>query len=81
LVRAVAEKYGHLPADRLIEKLCEIGVVDHHLCKILAVRRHVDHLVRRGEGKMDAMWMASEHFCVTYEFVRKSVYYYTDVTI
>lgn len=81
LARMVAERYGKLPAGELVAELCRIGVVDHTLCKVLAVRRYVEELVRGGTGKVDAMWLAAEHFCATYEYVRKCMYYYTDVNL
>ncbi len=70
LARIVAERYGNLPAGELVAELCRIGVVDHTLCKVLAVRRWVEEAVSGGEGKVDAMWLAAEHFCATYEYVR-----------
>jgi hypothetical protein len=81
LARIVAERYGELPTAQLVEKLCRIGVVDHTLCKVFAVRRFVDEQVKSGVGKVDAMWTASEHFCATYEYIRKCMYYYTDINI
>jgi hypothetical protein len=81
LARIAAARWGHLPAAELIEKLCHIGVIDHTLCKILAVRRYVDEQVRCGSGKIAAMWLAAEHFCATYEYVRKCMYYYNDVNL
>jgi hypothetical protein len=81
LARIVDERYGELPARRLVEELCRMGVVDHTLCKVFAVRRWVDEEMKRGRGKVDAMWMAAEYFCATYEYVRKCMYYYTDVNI
>ncbi len=81
LVRVIAERYGELPAVELTALLLRIGVVDHTLCKVLAVRRWVEDEVRTGTGKVDAMWLAAEHFCATYEYVRKCMYYYTDVNI
>jgi ribosomal protein L17 len=78
----VAEKYGDLTPGRLVEELCRIGVIDHTLCKVLAVRRYVEELTKSGlHGKVEAMWIAAEHFCATYEYVRKCMYYYTDVNI
>ncbi len=81
LARVVAEKYGKLSAGEIVGELCRIGVVDHTLCKVLAVRRWVAEGVERGGRKVETMWLAAEHFCVTYEYVRKCVYYYTDVNI
>lgn len=79
LAQLVAENYGGLPVEQIIERLCLMGVVDHTQCKVLAVRTCVDTLVRGGQGKVDAMWQAAEHFCATYEYVRKCMYYYKDV--
>lgn len=81
LARIIAERFPNLTPQQLIAELCRIGVVDHTLCKVLAVRRRVDELVREGNGKVDAMWMAAEQFCATYEYIRKCMYYYTDVNI
>ncbi len=81
LARIVALRYGKLPAAELVAELCRIGVVDHTRCKILSVRRYVEELVKEGAKKVDAMWLAAEHFCATYEYVRKCMYYYTDVNI
>lgn len=81
LARIVSQRYGKLAAAELIAELCRIGVVDHSLCKVLSVRRYVDELVKNGSGKIDAMWMAADHFCATYEYIRKCMYYYTDVNI
>ncbi len=81
LARIVAERYGEISVSELMERLCRIGVIDHTLCKVLTVRRHVEGLVREGTGKVDAMWLAAEHFCATYEYVRKCMYYYKDINI
>jgi hypothetical protein len=81
LARLVAERYGELPAAGLVEELCRIGVIDYSRCKVLAVRRWVEEAVKGGTKKTDAMWQAAEHFCCTYEYVRKCMYYYNDVNI
>lgn len=81
LARIITQCWGNISAVELIEKLCDIGVIDHTLCKVLAVRRHVEELVRSGTGKVDAMWLAAEHFCATYEYVRKCMYYYKDLNL
>ena len=81
LARIVSERYGDMPAGELVAELCRIGVVDHTLCKVFAVRRYVDRLTGDGTGKVDAMWLAAEHFCATYEYIRKCMYYYKDVNI
>jgi glycerol-3-phosphate cytidylyltransferase-like family protein len=82
LARIIADRYGYVAStDQLVEELCRIGVVDHTRCKILSVRRWVDEAVKNGSGKVDAMWQAAEHFCATYEYIRKCMYYYTDVNV
>ena len=73
------EKFGQLSTQQLLEKLSEIGVLDYVLCKVLVVREFVAALQRNGVKKIDAMWIASEKFACTYEYIRKCMYYYTDV--
>lgn len=75
------KRYGNLSPAQTASKLFELGVIDHTLCKVLAVREYVAEKTRAGEKKLEAMWQASEHFCCTYEYVRKCVYYYTDVNM
>ncbi len=79
LLVQLQEKYGNLNNDEFVRKLIEIGVIDFRLCKILAVREHVYAAVKAGSKKNDAMWTAAEHFGCTYEYIRKCMYYYTDV--
>lgn len=81
LLAMIDKRYGKLSAIEMADKLFEIGVVDHTLCKVLAVREFVQAKVKKGEKKIDAMWGAAEHFCCTYEYIRKCVYYYTDVNL
>ena len=79
LARIVETHYGELPPGKIVEKLIELGVVDLTLCKVLAVREFVADRQKEGLKKIDAMWMATEHFACSYEYVRKCVYYYTDI--
>jgi hypothetical protein len=82
LARILVDNYGYaIPTDQLVEELFRIGVIDHTRCKVLAVRRWVEDAVKRGSGKVDAMWLAADHFCATYEYIRKCMYYYTDVNV
>lgn len=81
LLMMLDRKYGALSPAEMADKLFEIGVVDHTLCKVLAIREFVAAKVKNQEKKIDAMWNASEHFCCTYEYIRKCVYYYTDVNL
>lgn len=81
LTSIVEERFGELSHAELLEKLFEMGVVDFSRCKILAIREYVEELVRKGEKKTNAMWIAAEHFICSYEYVRKCMYYYTDVNI
>ncbi len=81
LISMLDRKYDALSAGETVRKLFEIGVVDHTLCKVLAVREFVSEKVEAGDKKIDAMWRAAEHFCCSYEYVRKCVYYYTDVNM
>ena len=81
LVGMLDRRYGKMPAEEFAGKLFEIGVLDHTLCKVLAVREYVAARVRGDVKKIDAMWEAAEHFSCSYEYVRKCIYYYTDVNI
>lgn len=81
LTRMVGMRFGQLAPEQLIEKLMEIGVVDHTLCKVLAIREFVAGLQKNNVKKVDAMWFASEKFACTYEYVRKCIYYYTDINL
>lgn len=81
LISAITQKYGQLDTEQLLEKLMQIGVVDYSMCKVLAVRRYVGETVEAGEKKIDAMWMATERFACSYEYVRKCIYYYKDVNV
>lgn len=81
LIGMLGRRYGQMPTEELAEKLFEIGVLDHTLCKVLAVREYVADKGKRGVKKIDAMWQAAENFSCSYEYVRKCMYYYTDVNI
>ncbi len=67
LARIVAQKYGKRSAAGIVEVLCRAGVIDHSLCKVLAIRRWVGAEMDRGTGKVRAMWLPPEYFCVSYE--------------
>lgn len=79
LLAQLQEKYPHMTLEEFAKKLFELGVVDHRQCKVLAVREYVYAEVKAGAKKTDAMWQAAEHFACTYEYIRKCMYYYTDV--
>lgn len=81
LVSLLDRKYGQMATEELAGKLFKIGVLDHTLCKVLAIREYVAEMVRSGEKKVDAMWRAAEHFSCSYEYIRKCMYYYVDVNI
>ncbi len=81
LSQIISERYPALSGAQLLDKLFDMGVVDFTRCKVLAVREYVDKLVRADSKKTDAMWMAAEKFVCSYEYVRKCMYYYTDVNI
>ena len=81
LVDSVCGILGNECVGPLVEKLIEMGVVDSVRCKILVVREYVDNLVKQGNGKVDAMYMAADRFCCSYEYVRKCMYYYKDVNL
>lgn len=81
LLEIIDQHYATLSPRELAKKLIEMGIVDFSRLKVLAVREYVAELVFDGERKINAMWRASEHFACTYEYVRKCIYYYTDVNV
>ena len=74
-------RYGDASPEELLDKLFEMGVVDQTRCKVLAVRDAVEEMVRGGRRKVDAMYQAADKFACSYEYVRKCMYYYTDVNM
>jgi hypothetical protein len=81
LARIVGERCEGRSARAIVEELCRVGVIDHTLCKVLAVRRWIEETMTQGSTRGEAMWLATDHFCVSHEYVRKCMYYYTDVNI
>lgn len=81
LINFVDNAFPGENAGEVVERLIRMGVVDTVRCKILVVREFVDGLVRKGSGKVDAMYIAAEKFCCSYEYVRKCMYYYKDVNL
>ena len=81
LKQQILLNHPNCTVDELIDLLYEMGVVDQTRCKVLAVRRWVENQVKKGKGKVDTMYQAAEHFACSYEYVRKCIYYYTDVTL
>ena len=79
LIDSVSKLYPDSCTAGLVEMLIRMGVVDSTLCKVLVVREYVNDLVKRGSGKVDAMYSAAERFYCSYEYVRKCMYYYKEV--
>ena len=65
----------------LVDRLFKVGVIDSTLVKVLVIREYVEQLMRKGESELNAMWMATEIFACTYEYVRKCIYYYKDINL
>lgn len=81
LKERITQHYPNASSDQLLDLLFEMGVVDPTRCKVLAIRDCVDEMVRQGRGKVDAMYQAADRFACSYEYVRKCMYYYTDVNM
>lgn len=79
LKQLIQDKCPNYNPHQVVDMLFKMGVVDYSLCKVLAVRLWVEQQVKNGQGKVDAMWYASERFGCSYEYVRKCIYYYKDV--
>lgn len=81
VARLVARRFKKLPPEDLVAELCRMGLIDHSICKVLAVRTWVAEATATGVKKLDAMWTASEKFCTSYEYIRKCIYYYKDINL
>lgn len=81
LSKIVDQKFGNATPAQVLKKLIEMGVVDYTRCKVLAVRQYVEQLVKEGRKKTEAMWLATEKFICSFEYIRKCMYYYTDVNL
>lgn len=81
LVNSIETMFPGDNTAEVVRQLIRMGVVDTVRCKILVVRSFVDELVHQGNGKVDAMYIAAEKFCCSYEYVRKCMYYYKDVNL
>ena len=81
LIRILRTRCGELTTGQTVEKLTALGVIDSTLCKVLAVREYVRDIMETGIRKTDAMWLATERLACSCEYVRKCMYYYTDMNI
>ena len=81
LIGEVERMFPDQHAGEVVERLNRKGVVDTLRSKKLLLRENVNELVGRGTGKVDAMYMAAEKFCCSYEYVRKCMYYYKEVKL
>lgn len=69
-----------LSGDALIQKLYDLGLLDSTLVKVGAIRSFIHAKIRDDNmKKVDAMYAAAEHFSVSYGYVRKAMYYYTNI--
>ena len=68
-------------AGKFTEQLIRMGLVDNTKCKILMIREYVSEMVRKGSGKIDAMYSAAEEFCCSFDYVRKCIYYYKNINL
>ena len=80
LIRILRTRCGELTTGQTVEKLTALGVIDSTLCKVLAVREYVRGIMETGIRKTD-LWLATERFACSYEYVRKCMYYYTDMNV
>ncbi|MCC8019544.1 MAG: hypothetical protein LIO85_07215 [Rikenellaceae bacterium] len=81
LLDQIERQHERLTPRQLAETLIGLGVIDNTLCKVLMVRYEVVRHIGAGLRKTDAMWLATEKYCCSYEYVRKCIYYYTDLNI
>ncbi len=68
---------GHiedLPAEKAVERLFELGLVNRRTCEQLAMRAEIERLERTGMARGRAMLATAEMLCCSYEKVRDSFY-------
>lgn len=58
----------------LLEGLLAEGLIDLRATERLAIRRAVEQLFEEGLGRCEAMEVAAQRFCCSYEKVRAAVY-------
>lgn len=76
LIEKLCPPQSALTASQLMESLVTRNLLDQRRCRALLVQDFVDDLVKKGSTKIDAMYVAAEKFCCSYENVRKYIYYY-----
>ncbi|MCC8087935.1 MAG: hypothetical protein LIO79_01515 [Rikenellaceae bacterium] len=78
-IEVMCKKFRSKEIVKLLEILMSSGVVDDTMLKVFVIRKFVFSEASNGNSKLNAMWKATEHFCCSYEYVRKCIYYYKDV--
>ncbi len=77
LVELATERCGANPTTaELMEWLIAEGVIDPTRSKALVIRDYIAHLISLGHTKTDAMQIAADRYCCSYECVRHYEYYY-----
>lgn len=61
-------------AEPLLETLLQEGLIDLRAAERCAIRCEVEQLGRHGLGRCEAMEVAAQRFCCSYEKVRAAVY-------
>lgn len=79
--KILAEMLNGMEPEKIIGKLMEIGVISITRMKVLAVREYCKCLAYQGIGKVDSMHLAADKFSCSFEYVRKCIYYYTDINL
>ncbi|MDY3978996.1 MAG: hypothetical protein SOZ00_03150 [Tidjanibacter sp.] len=72
---AVEERCAGMTPAEMISTLREMNLLDPTRCKAFLAKEMVTALTDGGMTKIEAMYTAAEHFCCSYECIRKYVYY------
>lgn len=65
---------GTEQARAVVEEMARLGMTDQKRCRAAVARECVRRLTSEGVSKVQAMYMAAEECCCSYECVRNYVY-------
>lgn len=65
---------GGLRTEEAVRRLIRLGLLNRTACERLAVRDEVARLAREGIPRCEALHMAAERFCCSYEKARGLFY-------
>lgn len=75
LATLLKEQIGEASPDLAIEKLLQKGLINRAACERLAIHDYILRQEKEGARRCEAMILAAEKFCCSYEKARDSFYY------